>query len=69
MDSKEPIWTKYAPGQERKTLTFVSHECTNGDCEKCKGLFPPEDSPYGEFVMCIHECHLAENHDSYIPIP
>lgn len=58
--------TRYAPGQEPRHLTSISAECVHGDCDKCSGIFSREDYP-GRLVMCVHECHLAQHHDSYIP--
>ena len=60
--------TKYVPGQEPRHLTSISAECVRGDCDKCSGLFSREDYP-GRLIMCVHECHLAQHHDSYIPLP
>jgi hypothetical protein len=59
--------TKYAPGQEPRRLTSISTECVHGDCDKCSGLFSREDYP-GRLIMCVHECHLAQHHDSYTPL-
>ena len=61
-------WTTFAPGQGPEVLTSISHECADGQCEKCTGLFPRESYP-GQSIFCVHECHLAQNHDSYIPVP
>ena len=58
---------RYVPGQEPRHLTSISAECVHGDCDKCSGLFSREDYP-GRLIMCVHECHLAQHHDSYIPL-
>jgi hypothetical protein len=61
-------WKKFAPGQEPRRLTSVSTECARGECDQCKGIFSREDCPT-RLIMCVHECHLAQHHDSYTPRP
>jgi hypothetical protein len=61
-------WKRFAPGQEPRRLTSISVECTHGACDQCQGIFSREGHP-SRLVMCVHECHLAQHHDSYIPRP
>jgi len=61
-------WEKFPLGQKPTLLTALSPECSSGGCEKCAGFFSRDDF-HKEFIFCVHECHLASHHDSYVPRP
>jgi hypothetical protein len=61
-------WTRFEPGQEPKKLTSISVACVHAECHECQGIFRREDYP-DEWILCVHECHLAQNHDSYVSPP
>ena|SRR6266550_2757685 len=56
------ICTQSAPGQEPEVLTSVSDECSEGNCENCRGVFKRDN---GESIFCVHECHMKCNHDTW----
>jgi len=56
----EYIRHEFLPGEERKALTSVSDECSQGHCQNCRGIFERDDYP-GQSVFCVHSCHLKSN--------
>jgi hypothetical protein len=50
----------FEPGQEPVVVTSVSHQCADGKCEECRGIFYRDDYP-GQAIICVHPCHMKRN--------